>query len=265
MAVQLLRRDGGHILRLPQPGYAEAVVPAHGPQHLAVGVDPLVIDGGLDGADEILLFPLHPSRNKHPALQPGPEEHLPQQLGHRLQHPVVLQGKPVLQKAQVKAPGLDLTVFPHQGAQAGAVEAVQSPGNALQIRMGLRALDQHIGQKGVLRRLLPPQGAEKAAAQAGAFKPPGLHAPQADSGKQFYFLLHIRHPLFSFRRPPAGGGVAALYIILPKRKRGNQIFSRFLLKPAAAPAPFSSIAVLPGPAQASGKSRGLPQNGNPRL
>ena len=97
--------------------------------------------------------------------------------------------------------------FSHQRPQAGAVEAVQGLRDALQIRVILCALDQHIGQEGIFRRLRPAQRPEKAAAEASAFKPPGGDAPQAHTGKQLDFLLHRLHPLFSFqsRRIPAEG------------------------------------------------------------
>ena len=200
MSVQLPGSYGRHILRLSQPGDAEAVVPAHGPEHLLPGVDPLVIEGGLYGADEVFLLPLHIVRIQGAPHQPGPEKHLPQQLRHRLQNPVPLQGKPVLQKAEVEAPGLDFPILPHQRPQACAIQAVQRLGNALQIRVNICTLDQHVGQEGIFRRLGPAQRPEKATAEAGAFKPPGGYAPEAHTGKQLDCLLHRLHPLFSLQQ-----------------------------------------------------------------
>lgn len=90
MAVQLLRGDRRHIRSISQPGNPEAVLPAHGPEHLSLGIDPLVIEGGLYGADEIFLLPLHIAGIQGPLHQPGAEEHLSQQLRHGLQNPVSL-------------------------------------------------------------------------------------------------------------------------------------------------------------------------------
>ena len=103
VGIQPLRRNGFHLFRFPQPGNAEAVLPAHDPQQPARGVDPLVIPVGLNGGNEVFLFALHIFRQESSVLQQRFVQQFRKEIHCALQHPVPRQGKPVVQKAQVYA------------------------------------------------------------------------------------------------------------------------------------------------------------------
>ena len=124
MSQQPRRVDGRHILRLAQPGQAEAVAAAHGFQQLSHGVGALVVQLGINGGNEILLFPLHKGGEKALPLRGEVQKDFLQKAEHRGKHPVAGQGKPVVHKAAVKAGGLVVPHPAHQRADGSAIQLV---------------------------------------------------------------------------------------------------------------------------------------------
>ena len=118
---QALRGDGLHIGHLSKPGDAEGVVGAHGLEHFHIRVGPLVIEGRFNGVDEIVLLQSHHLRREDPVFQQGVQQQLSQQPDGWLQYMVCPEGEPILQTAHEEAQGLNLSVFPNQGTQTGAV------------------------------------------------------------------------------------------------------------------------------------------------
>ena len=119
--VQPLGGDGRHLLRLPQPGQTEAVLPAHNLQQAAHGIRLLVVQVALDGGDEIFLFALHIALQEAPVFQGGLQQQLPEEFRHRLQHPIPGQGEALVHKAAIQPGGLVVPHPPHLGADGSAV------------------------------------------------------------------------------------------------------------------------------------------------
>ena len=69
MAVKAQRIDGSNLFLFPQPGQAEAVLPAHPFQQLAHGEDLLVVALAFHGGDQVPLLTVHKFPQEAPVLQ----------------------------------------------------------------------------------------------------------------------------------------------------------------------------------------------------
>ena len=150
-----------HLPGLSQPGQAEGVLPAHGPQQALHGVGPLVVQLGLYGGNQVLLFALHKGRQEPALFQRGFQKQLLQKCRHRLQHPVSRQGKPVIHKAAVQAGGLIVSHPANHRADGCAVQLIQPLGDGADIRVGLGAPQQHRRQQGIHGIFLRLHGADQ--------------------------------------------------------------------------------------------------------
>ena len=183
VAVQRRRGNGRHIFLLAQPGNAKAVRPAQQPQHLIVGVDPLVVALGIDGGHEILFLALHKILAEDPILQGRLQQQLPDKIHHGLQNGIPIQGKPILHKAAEEAGGLVIAHPADGGAHGGAVKLVQAVGDAADIAVSPAAPEQYRRQQGIIGRLLPVHGPDELEAQGRLLEPLIAEAPQGDPRK----------------------------------------------------------------------------------
>ena len=182
MPVQLLMIQGLHLLGLTQAGDAEAVVLAHHFQQPGGGIGPLVAALGFNGGDQIALLAFHKFPVEAAVLHNGIQQQLTQEMDHRGQDPVSLQGKPILHKATVKAGGLIVADAAHQGAHAGTVQIVQPLGDAADIRVFPAAPQQNGRQQRIIggfRRIHPAQELD---AQRTLLEPAVPDAAQGHTG-----------------------------------------------------------------------------------
>ena len=192
MGQQPRRVDGRHILRLAQPGQAEAVAAAHGFQQLSHGVGALVVPLGFNGGNEVLLFPLHKGGEKALPLHGEVQKNFLQKAEHRGKHPVAGQGKPVVHKAAVKAGGLVVPHPAHQRTDGSAVQLVQIFRNGAKVGAAFRTPEQYGGDQHILGGFLLRHGAHQLKAQAPLLEPVVPAGTQGHPGEQCFCFDHVR-------------------------------------------------------------------------
>ena len=191
MAVKGHRVDLLHLLLVSQPGQAEAVLPAHGPQQAAHGVNLLVVELAFDGGDQVAFLALHKFHPEAPILQGGFLQQLPEKPGHGLQHPVPGQGETLVHEAAVQPRGLVVPHPAHQWAHRRAVQVVQGHGDAAQVRVAHRSPEQHRGDQGIHGRLGLRHRPHQLHAEAALLKPGIPAAAQNHTGKKGMGFNHI--------------------------------------------------------------------------
>ena len=185
-AVMLIGTLGGdllHLLRLSQPGNPEGIPGTHLPNQLAVCVNPLIVKLRFHGQDQIPFFVLHIIPAECPLLQHRLKQQLLQKADHGLQHPVTLQGIPVLYEAAIQAGGLVVPYPAHQRTHSRTVEIIQPQGDGPQVRGFFGTPQQHRGNQRVQCRFCPVHGPQELNTQTALFKSLIRKAPQHDSGK----------------------------------------------------------------------------------
>ena len=187
--------DGLHVLRLPHAGQAKGVLGAHGLQQLPGGIGPLVVKLCLNGVDLIGLFPLDEPVQEAAVFRRVVKEQLPYKVQGLFQHRLPLGGKPVVHEPHIKARGLVVSSPPGNGADGSAVELIQPHGDLPQIPGTVAAPQQHTGDQGIHRRLLPGHGPNILNRQGILLKPPIPAAPQPHPGGQFDCFDHGNAPL----------------------------------------------------------------------
>ena len=190
MLIEGHRVDGSSGFHVAQTGHTVGIGFAHGLHHAAHGVNPLVVQFGFDGGDEVLLFAFHKGFAETAIFQDRLEEQFPDEVDHGCQDLVTGDAEAVFDEAAAEAGGLIVADTTDQCADGCAVKLIQPEGNVPEVPVFFGAAEQNRGEQCVHGGLFSPHGTHDLESQAALFEPAVRVGPQGHARHQVKFFCH---------------------------------------------------------------------------